>query len=93
MATGCARGAVVSYDLLTGELVSRLVGHNSCVRDFAYHPNSPLLASASWDGRTLLWRYDERRLRNINPEAEKGDVSNISGSQLLALRHNLSTLP
>ena len=33
----------------------------------------PLLASAGWDGRTLLWGWDERRQRNINPEAEEGD--------------------
>lgn len=75
--SGCARGAVVFYDLLSGEVVGRRGGHNACVRDFAWHPTAPLLASASWDGRTLLWRYDERQERNINPEAAadaaKGD--------------------
>lgn len=67
--TGCARGGCVIYDVASGEMVRRLEGHNSCVRDVSWHPDAPELVTSSWDGLTAAWTYDERRKRCINPEA------------------------
>lgn len=35
------------YDLLTGEKVKTLKGHNGCVRDVSWHPYRPEIASTS----------------------------------------------
>ncbi|KAK0177674.1 hypothetical protein PV328_001703 [Microctonus aethiopoides] len=55
--TGCGQGRVIIYDLLTGEIVQELHGHESCVRDVSWHPYHQELISASWDGVIGCWRY------------------------------------
>ena len=35
------------YDSLTGEVVRRLQGHKSCVRDVSWHPYQPEILSSS----------------------------------------------
>ncbi|BFZ19688.1 hypothetical protein BsWGS_22728 [Bradybaena similaris] len=57
--TGCATGSVVIYDLLTGKVVRKLEGHNSCVRDVSWHPYKNTIVSTGWDGRLLQWTYSE----------------------------------
>ncbi|XP_071885888.1 DDB1- and CUL4-associated factor 11 [Anas platyrhynchos] len=59
LATGCASGAVLVYDVLTGRAVRRLANHGGCVRDVCWHPQGAELASASWDGSVRLWAYRE----------------------------------
>lgn len=57
--TGSAAGSIHVYDVLTGEPVTVIPeAHGACVRDVAWHPHAPLLASASFDGRVSLWDYD-----------------------------------
>lgn len=55
--TGCANGAVVVYDILTGQIVKTLRGHNACVRDVSWHPYQNTLMSTSWDCTIAQWSY------------------------------------
>jgi hypothetical protein len=57
--SGSADGCVYIYDVLTGEIHAVLRAHRGIVRDVAWHPTSPYLASGSWDGSVCLWGYDE----------------------------------
>ncbi|KAI6178358.1 Transcription initiation factor IIE subunit alpha [Aphelenchoides besseyi] len=66
--TGCGRGNCVVYDIYTGETKHIFRGHRSVVRDCAWSPIEDEVATASWDGTCALWRFDERKQRNINPE-------------------------
>uniref|UniRef100_A0A663F5M1 DDB1 and CUL4 associated factor 11 n=1 Tax=Aquila chrysaetos chrysaetos TaxID=223781 RepID=A0A663F5M1_AQUCH len=50
LGTGCASGAVLVYDVLTGRAVRRLANHGACVRDVCWHPHEGTLASASVGG-------------------------------------------
>ncbi|CAI8014252.1 DDB1- and CUL4-associated factor 11 [Geodia barretti] len=57
--TACAKGRVVVYDTLTGEVVQTLMTDNYncvCVRDVSWSPSQPgELVSSSWDGLLQLW--------------------------------------
>ena len=55
--TGSADGKVIIYDLLTGEIVKELGGHQGCVRDVSWHPNNLDLISSSWDCSVVKWTY------------------------------------
>ncbi|XP_068777790.1 DDB1- and CUL4-associated factor 11 [Struthio camelus] len=61
LGTGCASGAVLVYDVLTGRVARRLANHGACVRDVCWHPDGHTLASTSWDGSVRLWDYREPR--------------------------------
>uniref|UniRef100_A0A672URD4 WD repeat domain 23 n=1 Tax=Strigops habroptila TaxID=2489341 RepID=A0A672URD4_STRHB len=50
LSAGCATGAVIVYDVLTGRPVRRLTNHSGCVRDVSWHPQGGALASASVGG-------------------------------------------
>ncbi|CAB3410590.1 unnamed protein product [Caenorhabditis bovis] len=65
--TGCARGEIVVYDMLTGSVSSRLKGHMSVVRDVDWHPCDNEIASCGWDSKTCVWQYDERAERITAP--------------------------
>ncbi|KAG8227768.1 hypothetical protein J437_LFUL005775, partial [Ladona fulva] len=56
--TGCATGRLVVYDVLTGEIVSMLHGHEECVRDVSWHPFRQEIISTSWDCTLGLWKHD-----------------------------------
>lgn len=45
--TGCATGRVVIYDTLSGQIAQVIEGHSELVRDVAWHPLRPEIASAS----------------------------------------------
>ncbi|XP_064598858.1 DDB1- and CUL4-associated factor 11-like isoform X2 [Liolophura sinensis] len=55
--SGCANGTVVIYDTLTGKILSKLEGHNHCVRDVSWHPYDNTIMSTSWDGTLGKWEY------------------------------------
>ncbi|XP_052230443.1 DDB1- and CUL4-associated factor 11-like isoform X2 [Dreissena polymorpha] len=55
--TGCALGNIVVYDTLSGDIVRKLEGHRSCVRDVNWHPFENNIVSASWDGTLRKWMY------------------------------------
>lgn len=74
--TGCATGAVVIYDLLTGEIVTKLTGHKQCVRDVSWHPYENTLVSTSWDGMVGKWEY----MPEEDSEDEYSDTSDSDES-------------
>lgn len=45
--TGCGTGYLVMYDVLTGEMVQALRGHNNIVRDVAWHPQRSEILTCS----------------------------------------------
>ncbi|XP_071588913.1 LOW QUALITY PROTEIN: DDB1- and CUL4-associated factor 11 [Heliangelus exortis] len=67
LATGCASGCVIIYDVMSGRVLRRLANHGACVRDVSWHPTNGSLASASWDGSVRLWGY-----RGEEEEEEEG---------------------
>ena len=46
---------MVIYDLLTGQIVKELVGHQGVVRDVSWHPFRQEIISSSWDFSVLRW--------------------------------------
>lgn len=61
--TGCANGRVIIYDILTGEIVHKLITEqcNFCVRDVSWHPYQiGTLAASTWDGTLNLWTHEKR---------------------------------
>ncbi|MCJ8745750.1 hypothetical protein PDJAM_G00133900 [Pangasius djambal] len=55
--SGCSTGKIIIYDVLTGRVVSRLTGHEACVRDVSWHPYQDNIISSSWDGAIRLWEH------------------------------------
>ena len=47
---GSFDGAVRIWDILTGDIIETLKGHEACVRDCSWNPAFPEIASVSWDG-------------------------------------------
>lgn len=46
------------WDVVTGEVVRTLKGHESLVNSISFHPKKPMMASASQDGQILFWNTD-----------------------------------
>ncbi|XP_010667648.2 LEC14B homolog isoform X1 [Beta vulgaris subsp. vulgaris] len=55
--TGSNDGAVYTYDLVTGALVSKLNHHETTVRDCCWHPYYPVIVSSSWDGMIMRCEF------------------------------------
>lgn len=53
--TGSQTGEVVVYDLLSGRVETKLMGHHGTVRDASWHPYKPILLSSSWDATIGRW--------------------------------------
>uniref|UniRef100_A0A673CG09 Ddb1 and cul4 associated factor 11 n=1 Tax=Sphaeramia orbicularis TaxID=375764 RepID=A0A673CG09_9TELE len=45
--SGCSTGKIIIYDVLTGSVVTRLSGHDACVRDVSWHPYEDNIISSS----------------------------------------------
>ncbi|CAL8400355.1 DDB1- and CUL4-associated factor 11 [Gadus morhua] len=66
--TGCSTGKIIVYDVLTGAVVTRLCGHDACVRDVSWHPYQDSIVSSSWDGAVRMWEH-----RQTHPIEEHRD--------------------
>ncbi|XP_017753181.1 PREDICTED: DDB1- and CUL4-associated factor 11 isoform X2 [Eufriesea mexicana] len=71
--TGCAAGRVIIYDVLTGRIVSSLVGHQGCVRDVSWHPFHQEIVSTSWDGEIVRWLYSEKTTISTSDSEDESD--------------------
>ncbi|XP_019849571.1 PREDICTED: DDB1- and CUL4-associated factor 11-like [Amphimedon queenslandica] len=61
--TGCAKGQVVVYDVITAQMVAVLNSPDcfSCIRDVSWHPSQAgTLVASTWEGTIQMWTYDER---------------------------------
>ncbi|CAM9291185.1 unnamed protein product [Heterosigma akashiwo] len=57
--SGSGDGNIVIWDILNAEVAAEMAWHRECVRDVAWHPRRPLIASSSWDHSVGLWTYRE----------------------------------
>jgi len=69
--SGSSDGHVYIYDLITGEIVKRLKGHHSLVRDVSWHPHKPEIVSTSWDGMCKNWTWMENESDDDEREREE----------------------
>ena len=53
--SGSACGTVFVWDAMTGEVASRLAWHEEVVRDVAWSPTMPTIATVGFDGAVALW--------------------------------------
>jgi len=69
--TGSSDSNIYIYDLLTGEIVSTLSGHDSIVRDISCHHGADgcLIVSSSWDHTIRRWSMHKEKFFHDN-EAE-----------------------
>ncbi|XP_039646857.1 DDB1- and CUL4-associated factor 11 [Perca fluviatilis] len=70
--SGCSTGKIIIYDVLTGSVVSRLSGHDACVRDVSWHPYEDNIVSSSWDGAVRMWEH--RQTHPLEEERERERV-------------------
>ncbi len=54
-ATGCDRGEIKVWDVMTGKCVRTIGGHADFVTSITFSPDGKLLASGSEDGTVILW--------------------------------------
>jgi WD repeat-containing protein 23 len=76
--TGSSDGAVYIYDILSGNVVEKLVAHSDIVRDVSWHPFSADLLSSSWDGSFIHWSYKE------NEQDQEEDENEDKISQMIS---------
>uniref|UniRef100_A0A3Q3WDV5 DDB1- and CUL4-associated factor 11 n=1 Tax=Mola mola TaxID=94237 RepID=A0A3Q3WDV5_MOLML len=69
--SGCSTGKIIIYDVLTGAVVSRLSGHDACVRDVSWHPYEDNIVSSSWDGAVRMWEHRQTHPLEEEREREK----------------------
>ncbi|TSK98380.1 DDB1- and CUL4-associated factor 11 [Bagarius yarrelli] len=67
--SGCSTGKIIIYDVLTGQVVTRLTGHDACVRDVSWHPYQDNIISSSWDGAIRMWEHRHTHL--LDKESER----------------------
>uniref|UniRef100_H3CIH1 DDB1- and CUL4-associated factor 11 n=1 Tax=Tetraodon nigroviridis TaxID=99883 RepID=H3CIH1_TETNG len=78
--SGCSTGKIVIYDVLTGAVVSKLCGHDACVRDVSWHPYEDNIVSSSWDGAVRRWEH-----RQTHPLEER-EGERLAASEELKLK-------
>lgn len=66
--TGSADKLIYVYDMLTGAVVKRIAGHESIVRDVAWHDQ--LIVSTSWDHTVQRHALHEEKLHDNRPARE-----------------------
>jgi DDB1- and CUL4-associated factor 11 len=63
--SGSSDGLIYIWDVNTGTLDHTVdANHHQVIRDVAWHPTLPMLASASWDGKVNLCQYDQDTVRD-----------------------------
>lgn len=55
--SGSYDGSLYIYDLISGQMASRLKGHRATLREASWHPHQPLIVTSSWDSTARRWDY------------------------------------
>jgi WD40 repeat protein len=97
IAGGGEDGHVYIVDARDGNVQSQCVGHQSEVREVAFHPQVDLLASSSWDGTVRLWdlRHGQEVLRTtgaLGTFSRDGRFLGFTGTQSVG-RWEVSGVP
>uniref|UniRef100_A0A3B4BEF9 Uncharacterized protein n=1 Tax=Periophthalmus magnuspinnatus TaxID=409849 RepID=A0A3B4BEF9_9GOBI len=74
--SGCSTGKILIYDVLTGAVVTKLSGHDACVRDVSWHPYEDNIISSSWDGAVRMWEH--RQTHPMDEERERAPTKTAS---------------
>ncbi|OWF53520.1 DDB1- and CUL4-associated factor 11 [Mizuhopecten yessoensis] len=96
--SGCASGTIVVYDLLTGKIVAKLSGHNTCVRDVSWHPYENIIMSTSWDSTVGKWTYkyqdpsDNEETQEMSGDEDENDSDEESFSSIRRHRRSSARL-
>jgi len=70
--TGSYDGTAYIYDVLSGNVVNELKGHEAIIRDLSWHPFEPTLVTTSWDGTAWEWSAEEGNSRSDSEVGERG---------------------
>src|SRR4029079_972718 len=65
IASGHADGVIRLWDVKSGQLKFKLVGHGRSVSEIAFVPDGHTLLSASSDGTVRVWSTDHNRMLGI----------------------------
>lgn len=65
LVTGCADGVARIWNLMTGELINRLFGHDAQVWSVEALPNRDGIATGSWDQTARIWDASTGASRSI----------------------------
>jgi len=71
--TGSSDGSILIYDVLSGQIITKLKGHTNIVRDLSWHPYLPCIVSTSWDTCIRFWDYTSHPSKENNRIEEDSD--------------------
>lgn len=81
---------VFVWDLISGELLSRLTGFEQAVSSLAFSPDGTMLASGSDVGGAMLWKTEDwSKIRSLRGSGKPAEYSTI---EVLSLRSHASSL-
>lgn len=86
-------GEIKIWDIRTGKLLRTLTGHANVITALAYHPERPLLASASYDRTIKLWNLetgDEFVMLRGHADSIYDVTFSPDGNLLASASHDLS---
>ena len=82
---------IILWDVVTGENIAILPGHNGRVHSVSFSPDGKTLASGSADGTVLLWDMSPYIAPQIpNPDFDRDGVIAFTDFLLFAAQFGLS---
>lgn len=87
--------SILVWNVHSGELIHRFMGHTDEISNLAFHPDSKHIASTAYDGTLILWDLKtQQSVYRVNPQAgglvavaftSDGDEMIIAGDQVMQL--------
>uniref|UniRef100_A0A8C6TJW4 DDB1- and CUL4-associated factor 11 n=1 Tax=Neogobius melanostomus TaxID=47308 RepID=A0A8C6TJW4_9GOBI len=75
--SGCSTGKIIVYDVLTGSVVTRLSGHDACVRDVSWHPFEDNIISSSVSAVFRPWGEHSQKNKRATKTCRKNRNNTI----------------